>query len=285
MTTNEATHLFRTRLSGIFDSREIQAATRIVFEHIMHYSPVDMIIHGNDELPDFMPQKLNGIISRLAAREPLQYIIGEARFHGHRFSVTPATLIPRPETEMLVDIIAAENTAADLRVLDIGTGSGCIAISLALALRFPKVSAIDISQAAIDVARANASALNAQVSFSLADITVEAQTPPTAAYDIIVSNPPYICTSEQAGMDTNVLDHEPHTALFVPDGDPLKFYKPISAYASSALAPGGRLYLEINSRFGADTAALLRASGFSVIEVEDDQYGRTRFVKARKNAM
>lgn len=285
MTTNEAIQIFRTRLSGIFDQHEIQAMTRIVFDDIMHYSPVDMIIHGSDELPDFMPQKLSGIVNRLAAHEPLQYILGEARFHGHKFRVTPATLIPRPETDMLVDIIVDDNASAtDLRVLDIGTGSGCIAISLALALKFPHVTANDISPAALAVAQENAAALKAQVNFCCADILQAVQNPPVEAFDIIVSNPPYICQSEISGMEAHVTDHEPHTALFVPDDDPLRFYKAIARYATQALAHGGKLYFEINSRFGDATAALLRSSGFADVNIGNDQYGLPRFATATKSA-
>ncbi len=279
MTVNEATVQFKQALSGSTDSGEINAMWRLVMKHVMNYEPVDMILRGDHELPGFFSEKLHDITSRLLAHEPIQYILGKAQFHGHEFTVTPATLIPRPETEQLVDIIVDENPDSDLRVLDIGTGSGCIAVSLALALKWAQVTAIDISQDALDIAKENAVTNKAKVQYLKAD-ALKLTTLPCEPLDIIVSNPPYVCESERSGMENNVLDYEPHTALFVPDDDPLRFYRAIARYAANALTPGGRIYLEINRKYGSEIASLLTKQGFEDATVMLDSFGNARFVKA-----
>ena len=213
MTTREAINRLRENLAGVYDPREIESMTRVIFEDVLLWKPVDIVMRDQEPLPSFFDTKLNGIIDRLLRHEPLQYILGKARFHGHSFAVTPATLIPRPETEQLVDMIVDQNPGSDLRVLDIGTGSGCIAISLARALKFAHVTATDISPQALAVAQQNAAALKTRVSFVQQDIlTTQA---PREAWDIIVSNPPYITMSERSAMERNVLDYEPGSALFV----------------------------------------------------------------------
>ena len=186
-------------------------------------------------------------------------------------------LIPRPETEQLVDLIVDENSASDLRVLDIGTGSGCIAISLARALKFAQVDALDVSRDALAVARENAAALKVRVNFFESDIL---SPQPAARYDIIVSNPPYVCWNERESMECNVKDYEPGQALFVPDNDPLLFYKAIAPYAAQSLEKGGRLYLEINQRFGQEVKKLLEENGLDEIRIIEDSYGNTRFAAA-----
>ncbi len=281
MTIQEAIATFKKRLRGVWPESELGQMMRIIMDEVMHYSPVDMIIHDHDDLPDFFEEKLDGIIGRLQRHEPLQYVLGTARFYGMRLKVTPATLIPRPETEMLVDMIADANPQPDLRVLDVGTGSGCIAIALARTLKWPQVTATDISAAALDVARANARELKAHnVTFQLQDI-MQATPPAQPEHDIVVSNPPYICQSEQTQMEANVLDYEPHTALFVPDADPLVYYRAIARYATADLVPGGRLYFEINQAQGAATAALLSSMGFGNVDIVRDQYGNERFATAQ----
>ena len=269
----------RQHLAPIYGDREADAMMRIILESIMHYSTVDLLIHANDEISPLTRQRIEKVVSRLECHEPIQYVFGEAFFGGHRFKVTPDTLIPRPETEQLVDMILDENHAADLRVLDVGSGSGCIAISLALGLRFAYVTGIDISQAALKVAAENAKTLKASVKFKQCDILHQE---PAGQFDIIVSNPPYICNEEQASMAPNVVDYEPQEALFVPDSDPLLFYRVISRYASHALTDGGRLYFEINSRFGNEIADLLGSMGFTDIDITKDMYNRTRFARAIK---
>lgn len=281
MTLTEILRNFRQKLASHYPTGEINGMEMAVLDNLLNYNRVDAILHAGDEMPPFIAEKFTVISDRLLQHEPIQYILGDAYFHGHHFRVTPATLIPRPETEELIDMIADENTAADLRVLDIGTGSGCIAISLAIALRFAKVSAIDISPDALIVAKENARKLKAQVTFSRADI-LTMPTPETPCYDIIVSNPPYITDSERAGMDNNVLDYEPHGALFVPDNNPLLFYRAIAQYSTGALFPGGKLYFEINSRFPQETCELLTGYGFTNVQAINDYRSLPRFVTATR---
>ena len=280
MKTKEASVIFRQRLGHVLPAGEIDAMMRVIMEEVMHYSPVDVVIRADDELPEFFPSRLDNIMSRLERHEPLQYILGSALFHGHRFRVTPATLIPRPETEQLVDLIIDEcGQREDLRVMDLGTGSGCIAISLARALKFAQVTGVDISNDALQVARDNATALKVRVHWLEADM-LEMPSMPAQSQDIVVSNPPYITLSEQAAMERNVLDYEPRQALFVPDDDPLRFYRAIASIAATVLTPGGRLYVEINRRFGQETAALFEQQGFADTRVLKDSFGNDRFVTA-----
>ncbi len=277
MILKQAIEQLNSGLAGVAEPREVQAMIRIICEDVFNYDPVDVALRQESELPDFAPERISDIISRLRRHEPLQYIVGTALFHGHKFKVTPAVLIPRPETEQLVDLIVDENTASDLRVLDMGTGSGCIAISLARALKFAQVDAFDISQDALAVARENAADLKVKVRLFQSDMLAPQ---PTARYDIIVSNPPYICWSEREAMERNVLDYEPGQALFVPDNDPLLFYKAIAPYAAQSLERGGRLYLEINQRFGNEVKRLLEACGLDEVRIIEDSFGRVRFAAA-----
>lgn len=280
MTTREAINRLRENLAGVYDPREIESMTRVIFEDVLLWKPVDIVMRDQEPLPSFFDTKLDGIIDRLLRHEPLQYILGKARFHGHSFAVTPATLIPRPETEQLVDMIVDQNPGSDLRVLDIGTGSGCIAISLARALKFAHVTATDISPQALAVAQQNAAALKTRVRFVQQDIlTTQA---PREAWDIIVSNPPYITMSERSAMERNVLDYEPGSALFVPDDNPMLYYRPIAAYASLALASAGRLYLEINRAMGSQVVQTLQQAGLKNIQLHNDFNGNPRFATATK---
>ena len=277
MKLKEAIEQLRNGLAGVVEPQEAQAMIRIICEDVFNYDPVDVALRQESELPEFAQDKVADTIARLRRHEPLQYIVGSARFHGHRFKVTPAVLIPRPETEQLVDIIVDENTASDLRVLDMGTGSGCIAISLARALKFAQVEALDVSRDALAVARENAATLKAKVRFFESDML---SPQPPARYDIIASNPPYICWSEREAMDRNVKDYEPGQALFVPDNDPLLFYKAIAPYAAQSLERGGRLYLEINQRFGNEVKRLLEDNGFDEVRIIEDSFGKVRFAAA-----
>lgn len=278
----EVSQLMHQRLDAIYGPTEVAAITRMVMEQVLNYSPVDTVLRAQNDAPEFFDARLADIIGRLEHNEPIQYVLGVATFHGHRFRVTPATLIPRPETEQLVDLIVDDHSGReDLRVMDVGTGTGCIAISLARALKFPQVTAIDVSADALAVAHANAQDLKVRVRFVQADVL----TMPlwqSQSLDIVVSNPPYVCLAERAQMERNVLDYEPAQALFVPDDDPLLFYRAIARQAAQALAPGGRLYLEVNRRFAHDVAALLTTAGFIDARVHRDAYGNDRFVTAQK---
>ncbi len=280
MKVKEAIQQLRESLSPVIEAGELQAMIRVICEDVFNYDQVDVALRQDHELPDFAPERIAEIIARLKRHEPLQYVVGCARFHGHRFKVTPAVLIPRPETEQLVDLIIDENPDADLKVLDMGTGSGCIAIALARALKFAQVDALDVSRDALAVARQNAALLKTPgVRFFESDMLASQ---PSACYDIIVSNPPYICWSERESMDRNVKDFEPGQALFVPDSDPLLYYKAIAHYASQSLEHGGKLYLEINQRFGNEVKHLLESCGLDDVRIIEDSFGHVRFAAARQ---
>ena len=280
MILKEAIEQLKNGLAGVTEPQEVQAMIRVICEDVFNYDQVDVALRQESELPEFAAERIADIIARLRRHEPLQYIVGSARFHGHRFKVTPAVLIPRPETEQLVDLIIDENPGSDLRVLDMGTGSGCIAISLARALKFAQVDALDVSRDALAIARENAASLKVKVRFFESDMLAPQ---PSASYDIIVSNPPYICWSEREAMESNVKDYEPGQALFVPDNDPLLFYKAIAPYAAQSLERGGHLYLEINQQFGNEVKRLLEAGGFDEVRIIDDSYGNPRFATAHRS--
>lgn len=287
----------RARLTPKYGDGEARAMVRVIFESLKGWSPVDLAIRQDEMVSDFICGKIDGVVTRLMEYEPIQLIFGWAGFYGLKLKVTRDTLIPRPETAELVDIIVKENQAKDLKVLDAGTGSGCIAIALARNLNFPQVTAIDISQKALDVAAGNASALHARITFLKADILSLSQngladssaTGMVAAgggpqFDIIVSNPPYIAEHEKAAMERNVLDFEPHQALFVPDDDPLIFYQAImKAAVDGLLASGGRIYFEINPEYAGSLLKEAVQLGFTDAVLIRDTEGKQRFLKASLN--
>ncbi len=283
MTLSQLIATQRTRLTsaGIAEG-EAQALVREILLRLKGYSNTDIAYHASDEATEYLSTHTADTVSRIIDGEPVQYIFGMAHFHGMELHVSPDVLIPRPETSELVDLIADHyRDTADLRVMDLCTGSGCIAIALSRELKFARVSAIDISEAALRIARQNASDLKALVDFSLMDI-LKAQVPAAGEYDVIVSNPPYICESEKSGMEKNVLDHEPHTALFVPDSDPLLFYRHISLYARRSLTSGGTLWLEINPMHADALRRLLEADGWIDVNILRDTAGRERFTVAQQ---
>lgn len=268
----------RDVLYPIYGKGESDAIIRIIFHYLKGWDTTQMLIHQNDPLSPFIKGEIDKILQRLQKHEPIQYITGEARFHGLDLHVTPDVLIPRPETSELVDIISDDaDEKEDLRVLDIGTGSGCIAVALARSLKFPMISAVDISTAALDVAKKNAEILKVHINFIHADIF---KWKPSGNFDIIVSNPPYIDESERKDMEPNVTDYEPASALFVPDDDPLVFYRRIAAIASDSLSPSGKLYLEINPRHADQLAQMLKSDGFNTVDVMRDSFGKLRFIRA-----
>lgn len=225
-----------------------------------------------------LPEAFLQDFERLKRGEPIQYIIGKAPFYGREFLVSPATLIPRNETEELVHLIIKENPQQGLRILDIGTGTGCIPISLFLEMKEPEVYALDISLEALKVARQNAKSLKAEVNFLQGDILRERI--PLESLDILVSNPPYIPEKGKAEMHKNVLDFEPGLALFVPDEDPLLFYRRIAELGREHLKKGGRLYFEIHEDFGPETVDLLESMGYQEVRLIQDLNGKNRIVTA-----
>ena len=270
----------RDALRPVYGNGETEAIIRIIFHYLKGWNTVDLLVHEQDEASHFLQSEVDEILARLLDHEPIQYITGEARFHGLELKVTPDVLIPRPETSELVDIIADDASGReDLRVLDLCTGSGCIAVALARSLRFPEITAVDVSAPALKVAKENADTLKTRINFIHADIF---KWMPTKTFDIIVSNPPYIDESEKVDMDDNVLKYEPQQALFVPDDNPLVFYKRIAEIAAASLAPGGKLYLEINPRHAAELTACLSEKGFSEVETLRDSYDKMRFITSSK---
>ena len=331
MTYSEIWH----RIATSYDDGEARAIARILIEELFGLSYADIVCGATEQLSADDTLRLDTAVRRIEQGEPLQHVLGYADFCGNRFSVNSSVLIPRPETEWLVDegakLMSTTATSSPKRILDIGTGSGCIAISLKLRLGDAYVEAWDISEEALRTAQDNADALKAEVVFRKRDalkaeeegcseeeylqggaLVSSAPTEQTmdsinsnegalvssapteqamdsinyskanilaAPWDLIVSNPPYICDSERSAMDDNVLLHEPHTALFVPDDDPLRFYRAIARYALLTLNIGGSLLFECNTRYAEATGAMLRDMGFEEVTVSDDCFGLPRFVR------
>ncbi len=281
MTVREELLKVRKRLDGIYDRREREAVIQLVFAYVKGWSRVDLIINEGKDLSDFTLKEIDGIVDRLILGEPIQYITGQARFFGMDFKVHQGVLIPRPETEELVDWILKDAAdRPDLSVLDIGTGSGCIAIALARNLPFSAVTALDFSSVAIDQAKENAKILNAKVSLVKADMYD--WLPEPNSFDIIVSNPPYISPEEKADMEVRVKDYEPAEALFVEADDPIRPYKRIETIASEGLKPGGSVYMELNPRFAEDVKKYFLSKGWQDVDLRLDSYGKKRMLKATK---
>lgn len=289
------------RLTPLYGPQEAKAMTRMLLEDLFSLSFADILCGATEHLSDADALRLQQSVDRLLDAEPLQYVTGTAFFCGHPFHVAPGVLIPRPETEWIVDTAVNLVTSSAPRILDIGTGSGCIAtsISLALADKHCYTEAWDISEDALRIAADNAARLGAEVKFRRRDaLRLEKDLPAeerleaeqggaealrdSASWDVIVSNPPYICNREAADMHANVLRHEPHLALFVPDTDPLLFYRAIASYAMRSLRKGGWLLFECNMLYAHDTAQMASDMGFATSVVEDDCFGKPRFVKAQK---
>lgn len=289
------------RLTPLYGPQEAKAMTRMLLEDLFSLSFADILCGATEHLSDADTLRLQQSVARLLDAEPLQYVTGTAFFCGLPFHVAPGVLIPRPETEWIVDTAVNLVTSSAPRILDIGTGSGCIAtsISLALADRHCYTEAWDISEDALRIATDNADRPGADVKFRRRDaLRLEEDFPAeenqggaevliadnaaAASWDVIVSNPPYICNREAADMHANVLRHEPHIALFVPDTDPLLFYRAIARYAMRSLRKGGWLLFECNTLYAHDTAQMASDMGFATSVVEDDCFGKPRFVKAQK---
>ena len=272
-------------LTPRYDTQEAQAVTRLALEVAFGLTLTDIAVGKVNELSADEKTKLHEMWARLTAGEPVQYVLGCAEFCGRWLHVEPGVLIPRPETEGLCALVRRRISTGS-RVLDIGTGSGCIAISLALDVPGAQVQAWDVSPVALRVARQNARSLGACVSFSQVDVlTAQEQTTETddGPWDCLVSNPPYIASREREAMEANVLDYEPHLALFVPDSDPLLFYKAIARLGRARLAPAGCLCLEINPLYARPLEHMLRACGYSNVSLLNDDFGKQRYAVAEQS--
>lgn len=277
---NKIVAYIRSRLQPYYTAEEVSALSRIVCCDLLGQAPTDYYLGKDIVLSPKKEQELEDILQRLSRFEPLQYIEGRTLFLGREFWVAPGVLIPRPETEELVELMLKE-IPADARILDVGTGSGCIAISLAKELPDALVTAWDVSREALSVARVNARKLQANVRFVECDV-LACQVDEVGLYDVIVSNPPYVTEAEKADMEPNVLQWEPSLALFVPDDDPLRFYRRIAVLGRGMLADGGRLYFEINRAYGREMVEMLRTMGYVGVRVEKDLSQNDRFVIAEK---
>jgi release factor glutamine methyltransferase len=284
MTYNE---LWR-QLTQVYDDYEAKAIARMVYEIRFGLMPSDLFIGKDTQLSTDDQKLLAEITQRLLTGEPIQYVLGEAEFGGRTFHVEPGVLIPRPETYELCQWIMEERRGKkeegrNTSILDIGTGSGCIACTLAAELADAEVTAWDISDDALRIATENAKRNNVHVSFEKVDVlntSLLNRERPATGLDIIVSNPPYICNKERATIERNVLEHEPELALFVPDDDPLLFYRTIARFAAKALNPSGALYFEINPLYVSEMQQMLSEEGFSHTEIRNDQFGKQRFTKS-----
>lgn len=277
---NKIVAYIRSRLQPYYTAEEVSALSRIVCCDLLGQAPTDYYLGKDIVLSSKKEQELEDILQRLSRFEPLQYIEGRTLFLGREFWVAPGVLIPRPETEELVELMLKE-IPADARILDVGTGSGCIAISLAKELPDTLVTAWDVSPEALSVARVNARKHQADVRFVECDV-LACQVDEVGLYDVIVSNPPYVTEAEKADMEPNVLQWEPSLALFVPDDDPLRFYRRIAVLGRDMLADGGRLYFEINRAYGREMVEMLRTMGYVRVRVKKDLSQNDRFVIAEK---
>ena len=274
-------HEIKKMLAGYYPDAEASALAKMLLVEVLHFSTLELFGGKDKEVFKKDLDVLYEISRRLQNQEPIQYIIGKETFCGMPFVVNRHVLIPRPETQDLVEWIAEEDQQTNpCRLLDMGTGSGCIAISLAKKLPHAQVEAWDISREALEVAHQNALSNQVKVDFHWQDIL--SASPGMAEWNVIVSNPPYITNKEKAEMESNVLDWEPHTALFVPDHDPLLFYRKIAQLGMSMLVNGGALYFEINRAYGAEIIAMLQALGYKDIIIRKDRFNNERMIKATR---
>ena len=279
----QLTQILHNALAQISDESERNAIVRAICCEILGISATAYYLKEPITLTTKQESLLNDITKRLLQGEPLQYIEGRAPFCGMNFIVNPNVLIPRPETAELVDWIISDHATQQPHILDLGTGSGCIAISLSKQMPQATVEACDISEGALEVARANNNENGTSVDFFHHDI-LDLTTPLPHSYDILVSNPPYIMQSEATDMEQHVTEWEPHTALFVPDNDALRFYRAIAEIGKTdALKPGGHIYIEINQALGAETVALFENYGYKKVTLRKDIFGNDRMIKGVKS--
>ena len=293
----QTTSYIQKTLEALYSTEEIRCFIRLILSHVCGLSHNQQILCKDKQIPENEKEQIYIIVNRLEKMEPLQYIIGETEFYSMVLNVNPSVLIPRPETEELTYMIIKAytdnkdrqgefsekktlNAESSIEILDIGTGSGCIAITLARNIPGSKVTAVDVSDSALQTAKQNAFLNNVIIRFIKADIlnTEESVGLISGEYDIIVSNPPYIRESEKESMEANVLNYEPHTALFVPDNDPLRFYRAIADFAKEKLVAGGKIYFEINAGCDIITNEMLHEKGFIHTEIHCDLSGKNRFI-------
>ena len=290
MTRRELWSKIKNTALNAYDEHEADAVSGLIMEELYGLTKVDVILEPNCkvEVALIVEHDPEQVASLLCEAYPVQYIIGHTTFCGHKFHVGPGVLIPRPETELLVKLITddirdsvnSSKLGKQLNILDIGTGSGCIAVSLAAEFPDAKVVGMDISDEALTIAAENASLNNVNIDFVKSDIL---QSMPGGPYDVIVSNPPYVRESEKSMMKRNVLDYEPHLALFVYDDDPLLFYKAIARRGKEKLVSGGKLYFEINEALDRDMFLMLLDEGYRGIKLVNDMFGKPRIIKAWLN--
>ena len=283
-TVEELGNSMRSRLLDMYPQTEVDSFIELGFRSYLGFAKTDIILNKRMALAEPDVERFQWLVKELQAHRPIQYILGECEFFGLRLNVSESVLIPRPETEELVDWIVKGHRpqvpGERLEILDIGTGSGCIAIALAHHFSEADVTATDISEEALQIARKNAVANNVKLSFHQADVTEpETHKPKPTAYNIIASNPPYVLESEKRTIEPNVLEFEPHVALFVSDNDPLKFYEHITNFALNHLKKNGHLFFEINESMGQQVAELLHDKGFKDIKLKKDINGKERMVR------
>lgn len=277
VTLLQARNIFRETLAHLYDVQELDSLYSLSVEYITTKGRTQQLLMGESFFSETHRKQLSQVLMRLAEGEPLQYIVGETEFYGLNFTVNRHVLIPRQETELLIDLLVKEHKGKTLNIIDLGTGSGCIAISLKKNLPQARVWAVDISAEALNVARENAKINEVEIEFVEADILN--LTPFAQEFDIIVSNPPYVTDSEKKLMKSNVLDFEPHLALFVPDNKALKFYEATCKFSKENLKSGGQVWLEINEALAQETRAVFSESATKNGKVIEDLYGKERFIK------
>ena len=278
MTRRQLVKHIADRLAPLYPQREAESIAMIVAQHMCGFTRRDMIVAP--EVQVSVPEDFDAALSQLEAFRPVQYVTGSAYFYGRCFRVGEGVLIPRPETEELVDWVVKTADAGPCRILDIGTGSGCIAVSLAAELSESRVTGLDISERALDYARENARLNGVSVEFVEGDILDERLD--AGVFDIIVSNPPYVPASDARSMCRNVLDYEPHSALFVDDDEKLLFYRAVARFAKRSLAGRGLLFFEVYEKAAEDTARMLEDTGFADVEIREDLNSKPRMIRCRR---
>ncbi len=286
MTYKETKIYIRKELSDFYNENEIRSFTKLIFEDIFNISFVNLLANEKKRINKNQVKLLKKTTLRLKKFEPIQYIIGQSEFYGLKFIVNKNVLIPRPETEELVDLIINENNKkSNLQILDVGTGSGCIAVSLSKNLKTSNIYAIDIDLKALNIASKNSKLNNTKISVFQIDILSTKNNFTSEKFDIIVSNPPYVTHSEKKYMEQNVLKYEPELALFVNDNSPIIFYIAIAKFAKKNLTKNGKLYFEINEQFGKEIVKMLISEDFSDVQILKDIYGKNRIIKCFINTL